>query len=63
MKLTRITAGKYSTHCAYIERDAMTKSWLVYHDGDGIPSLAFPTLHAVRAYLDSLVIDQRELLA
>lgn len=61
MKLTRITAGKYSAPSAYIERDAMSKTWLVYHDGDGIPSLAFPTLRAVRAYLDSLVIDQQEL--
>ncbi len=63
MKLTRITSGKYSTHCAYIERDAMTRTWLVYHDSDGIPSRSFPTLRAVRVYLDSLIINQQEIAA
>ena len=60
MKLNKIGTGQYSAFnrnkniAAYVERDAMTKTYIVATDLPNSHTMAFKTLKQVRQYLRTL---------
>jgi hypothetical protein len=58
MKLNKIGNGKYSAFnrkvAAYVERDAMTKTYTVLTDLPNSHTMAFKTLNQVQQYLRTL---------
>ena len=58
MKLTKIGSGKYSAFnrnlAAYVERNAMTKTYTVLTDLPDAHTMAFKTLEQVQQYLRTL---------